>query len=106
MKKFALFLSATAIAVGASQARTLSPDEALSRLDEASASTQGMRAPKFKGAKKLVKTATFNNLPTYYVFSTPSQTIFVAYAMLRLYDLPVRQWLTRHWCRHNDSTDS
>lgn len=77
MKKFALFLSATAIAVGASQARTLSPDEALSRLDEASASTQGMRAPKFNGAKKLVKTATFNNLPTYYVFSTPSQTIFV-----------------------------
>ena len=77
MKKFVLFLSATAIAVGASQARTLSPDEALSRLDEVSASTQGMRAPKFNGAKKLVKTATLNNLPTYYVFSTPSQTIFV-----------------------------
>lgn len=33
-------------------------------------------------------------------------SIFVAYAMLRLYDLPVRQWLTRHWCRHNDPTGS
>ena len=77
MKKFVLFLSATAIAVGASQARTLTPDQALSRLDEASASTRGMRAPQFRGAKKLVKTATLNNLPTYYVFSTPAQTIFV-----------------------------
>ena len=77
MKKFVLFLSASALAVCATQARTLTPDQALGRLDEASASARGMRAPQFRGAKKLVKTAVLNNLPTYYVFSTPEQTIFV-----------------------------
>ncbi|MGM9827414.1 MAG: C10 family peptidase [Muribaculaceae bacterium] len=74
MKKFLLISSVIALGATTATARTLSPDEALSRLNEGRSAKAVSKAGT---ATKLIKTGTLNNTPTYYIFNQGSRTIFV-----------------------------
>ncbi|MDO5395394.1 MAG: C10 family peptidase [Bacteroidales bacterium] len=75
MKKLLLFLTAAALCATTGAARSLSPDEALSRLTEGRASKALSRNP--VGSARLITTGTYNNVPTYYVFAQGERTLFV-----------------------------
>ena len=76
MKKILLILLAIALCATGSVAKTLTPDEALSRLNEGRAA----KVLSKKGtttATKLIHTGELNNLTTYYIFSQGERTLFV-----------------------------
>ena len=74
MKRLLLFAALLTAGATSLTARTLSPDEALSRLNEG---RHGAKTAVQAGSSRLVETGSFNSTPTYYVFSNDSQTLFV-----------------------------
>ena len=75
MKKFLLISSAIALCATGSVAKTLTPDEALSRLNEGRAAKALSKTG--TAAAKLIFTGELNNVPTYYIFSKGERTLFV-----------------------------